>query len=121
MAVIAHLTQRHLHEDIGTAIGHGRKTLRLNVAKGNRFVQVNSVLKARIAAKKQRLGVEASGLRNGVLKQTAADTSAAQMRRNRHLGKLVDSIAHGDQRDASYGFSRGVGHEDMTALQKELS
>jgi hypothetical protein len=63
------------------------------------LMKINSSLAD--AAKKQRLGVEASGLRDGVLKQTAADASAAQMRRNCHLGKLVDSIPHGDQRDAS--------------------
>jgi hypothetical protein len=41
---------------------------------------VNSILKARIAAKKQRPGVEVSGLRDGVLKQMATDASAASMR-----------------------------------------
>ena len=30
--------QRHLHEDIGTAIGRWRKALRFHVAKANRFV-----------------------------------------------------------------------------------
>jgi hypothetical protein len=40
------------------------------------------------------------------------------MRGNRHLGKLVDPIPHGDQSDAPCGFSAGVGHEDMTALQE---
>ena len=57
-------------------------------------------------------------IRVRTLKQTAADASAAQMRRTRHLGKLVDSIPHGAQCDASYDFSGRVGHEDITALQK---
>jgi hypothetical protein len=87
------------------------------VAKANRFVRVNSILKARIAAKKQRFGVEAPGLRNGVLKQTAVYGYAAQMRRNRQLGKLLDFTPHGDQCDASYRLGARLGHEDMTTLQ----
>lgn len=110
--------QRHLHEDIGAAIGHWREGLRFDVTKADRFVQVNSILKARIAAEEQRSGADASGLRDSVLKQAASNTSAAPMRGNRHLGKLAGAILHGDRRDAPYGFSSGIGHEDMTALQK---
>jgi hypothetical protein len=79
---------------------------------------VNSILEARVTAKEQRLGAEAFGLHKGVLKQAAADCSTAQMRRNRHLGKLIDAISHGDQRNASDGFGSGVGHEDMAAFQE---
>lgn len=48
--------QRHLHENIGTTIGHWRKVLRFHVARANRFIQVNSILEARIAAEEQRSG-----------------------------------------------------------------
>jgi hypothetical protein len=48
------LAQSHLHEDIGTAIGHWRKSFRFHVTKPDRFVQVNSIPKARIAAEEQR-------------------------------------------------------------------
>src|SRR6516162_1065676 len=93
------LLQWHFHEDIGAAIGHWGKSLRPHMAKPNRFVQVNSVLEPCIAAEKQRFGADTSGLRNCVLKQTPADASAAQVRRDRHLGKLVDTMPHGHQRD----------------------
>jgi hypothetical protein len=66
----------------------------------------------------KRLRAEAFRLLKGVLVQATAESSAAQMRRNRQLGKLIDSISHGDQRNASYGFSGGVRHEDMTAFQE---
>src|ERR1700761_7331793 len=118
MPILQSSLQRQFHEDIGAAIGHRRKSLRFYVAKTNRFVQVNSVLEPCIAAEEQRPGTDISGLRNRVLKQTAADASAAQVRRNSHFGDLVDSIAHRQQRDASYGFSAGMGHEDISTLQK---
>jgi hypothetical protein len=79
---------------------------------------VYSVLEPCIAAEEQRPGTDASGLRSRVPKQTAADASSAQVRRNRHFGDLIDSIPHRHQRDASYGFSAGMGHEDMSTLQK---
>jgi hypothetical protein len=66
------------------------------MVKADRFVQVNSVLEPFIATEKQRSGADAFGMDNRVLKQTAAEASAAQMRRNRHLGKLVDAILHGN-------------------------
>lgn len=50
-----------------------------------------------------------------MLKQTASETSTTS---DRQFEKLVDAILHGDQRDASYGFSAGVHHEDVAALQE---
>jgi hypothetical protein len=79
---------------------------------------VNSIPKARIAAKEQRLSAEASGLFNGVLEQAATDSSAAQMRRNRHSRKLVHTVFHRDQCNAPDGFDSGVCHEDVTAFQE---
>ncbi len=107
--------QRHLHENIGAAIGYWRKRLRFYMAKADRFVQVNSVFEPCIAAEKQRTGAEPSGLRNRVLKQTAADASSAQVRRNCHLGDLIDSIPHRDQRGkcarANVGCKHHRGHD----------
>ena|ERR1700733_1449504 len=47
--------QGHLHENIGAAIGHWRRSFRSYMVKADRFVQVNSILEPCIAAEKQDL------------------------------------------------------------------
>ena len=55
-------SQRHLHEDLGTPVGHWRKALGLHAAKASPLVQVNSILEADIAAEEERFGADARSL-----------------------------------------------------------
>ena len=109
----------HFHEDIGPAVRHRRKSLRIHMPESDRFVQVDCICKLAVAAEEKRSCADDPGLGNNVVKQATPQTSAAQARRNRHFGKFVDSVAHGDKRNAPYGFVAGIRHEDMAPLEED--
>ena len=111
--------EREGHEDVGAGVGAGWEGVGWDVAEADGLVEMDGGGEFGAAAEEEGGCADEAGLGDGVVEQLPAETLAAMMRRDCHLGELVDAVADGNEGDAASGFGAGEEQEDMAALAKD--
>jgi hypothetical protein len=113
------MSKGHAHEDVSARVVVWGKLFRWHVAEADGLVEMHGGGEFGAGAEEQGDGAESAGVRDGVLKQAAADALSTKLRRDGHLRNLKHARAGGNEGDTADRFPARVGQEDVAALAKD--